>query len=257
MSSKQTRVLAVQLIISRTQGENMNTPNPIPTYKISDLATDERPRERLQKLGPQVLSTAELLAIILRVGVRGENAIQLGQRLLIDFNGLAGIHRAPFEFLCSQRGIGEAKAAQLKAAIELGHRLRNEDPEKKRVISSPADAAELVSHEMSALEQEHLRVINLDIRNHVIEVVEVYKGSVSSSQVHIGELFKPAIRKNASGIIVVHNHPSGDPSPSPDDIAVTRAIVQAGKLLSIEVLDHIVIGQKGWVSLKEKGLGFG
>ena len=122
--------------------------------------------------------------------------------------------------------------------------------------SSPADAAALVSYEMSALEQEHLRVMLLDRRNRVLETVEVYKGSVNSSQVRVGEIFKEAIRKNASCIVIIHNHPSGDPTPSPDDVAVTRAIVQAGKLLDVDVLDHLVIGQGKWVSLKERGLGF-
>jgi DNA repair protein RadC len=227
-----------------------------PVYRITDLAIDERPRERLAHLGPQALATAELLAILLRVGVPGENAVQLGQRLLNEFKGLSGLHRAPFEELCQQHGIGEAKAAQIKAAIELGGRLRLEAPEERPSVNSPADAAALVAYEMSALEQEHLRVILLDVRNRVLEIVEIYKGSVNSSQVHVGEIFKPAIRRNAPSLIVVHNHPSGDPTPSPDDVAVTRAIAQAGKLLDVEVLDHVVIGQGRWVSLKERGLGF-
>jgi len=227
-----------------------------PIYRITDLATDERPRERLAQLGPQALSTAELLAILLRVGVTGENAVQVGQRLLGEFKGLAGLHRAPFEELCNQHGIGKAKAAQIKAAIELGRRLALESPDERPTVNSPADAAALVAYEMSALEQEHLRLILLDTRNRVLDIVEVYKGSVNSSQVHVGELFKPAIRRNASALIVVHNHPSGDPTPSPDDVAVTRAIIQAGKLLDVDVLDHMVIGQGRWVSLKERGLGF-
>ena len=227
-----------------------------PVYRITDLAADERPRERLASLGPQALANSELLAILLRVGVTGENAVQVGQRLLNTFTGLAGLHRAPFDELCNQRGIGAAKAAQIKAAIELGRRLALEAPEERATINSPADAAALVQYEMSALEQEHLRVILLDTRNHVLDIVEIYKGSVNSSQVHVGELFKAAIRRNASALIVVHNHPSGDPTPSPDDVAVTRAIIQAGKLLDVEVLDHMVIGQGRWVSLKERGLGF-
>jgi DNA repair protein RadC len=228
----------------------------IPVYRITDLPADERPRERLARLGPQVLSTAELLAILLRVGVPGENAVQVGQRLLSRFKNLAGLQRAPFEELCDQHGIGEAKAAQIKAAIEMGNRLRVETPDERPTVNSPADAAALVAYEMSALEQEHLRVILLDTRNGVLDIVEVYKGSVNSSQVHVGELFKAAIRRNAAALIVVHNHPSGDPTPSPDDVAVTRAIVQAGRLLDVDVLDHMVIGQGRWVSLKERGLGF-
>jgi DNA repair protein RadC len=183
--------------------------------------------------------------------------VQVAQRLLNKFGGLTGLHRAPFNELTEQHGLGDAKAAQIKAAIELGRRLILENPEERPSINSPADAAALVQYEMSALEQEHLRVILLDRRNRVLETVELYKGSVSSSQVRVGEVFKEAVRKNASAVIVVHNHPSGDPTPSPDDVAVTRAIVQAGKLMDIDVLDHLVIGQGRWVSLKERGLGFG
>ena len=228
-----------------------------PVYRIMDLHESDRPRERLAALGPQALTNAELLAILLRVGVRGESAVTVGQRLLNKFGGLSGLHRAPFADIKKQHGLGEAKASQIKAAIELGRRLTLESPNERPAINSPADAAALVQYEMSALEQEHLRVMLLDRRNRVLETVEVYKGSVNSSQVRVGELFKEAIRTNASAVIVIHNHPSGDPTPSPDDVAVTRAIVQAGKLLDVDVLDHLVIGQGKWVSLKERGLGFG
>lgn len=228
-----------------------------PTYRITDLAEAERPRERLARLGPQSLSNSELLAILLRTGVRGENAVQVGQRLLQQSGGLAGLHRADFQEVCAQHGIGPAKAAQIKAAIELGNRLRLEAPDERPAVHSPADAAVLVQYEMSALEQEELRVLLLDIRNRVLGSETVYRGSISSSQVRVGELFRAAIRRNAASIIVIHNHPSGDPTPSPDDVAITRAMVQAGKLLDIEVLDHIVIGQGRFVSLKDRGLGFG
>jgi DNA repair protein RadC len=230
--------------------------NAAPIYRIRDLHESDRPRERLAALGPQALSNAELMAILLRVGVTGESAVHVGQRLLNKFGGLTGLHRAPLADIKKQHGLGDAKAAQIKAAIELGRRLTLEAPEERPSINSPADAAALVSYEMSALEQEHLRVILLDRRNRVLETVEVYKGSVNSSQVRIGEVFKEAVRKNASAVVVIHNHPSGDPTPSPDDVAVTRAIVQAGKLLDVEVLDHLIIGQGKWVSLKERGLGF-
>jgi DNA repair protein RadC len=227
-------------------------------YRIADLAVSDRPRERLARLGAQSLTTAELLAILLRTGVRGENAVQVGQRLWNTCKGLTGIQRLSFEELCNQHGIGKAKAAQIKAALELGNRLRREgDSGALPVISSPQDAADLVSFEMEALEQEHLLLLILDTRNHMLDKVEVYKGSVNSSQVNVGEIFKHAIRRAAPAIIVVHNHPSGDPTPSPDDVAVTRAIFQAGRLLDIDVLDHIIIGRGRWVSLKERGLGFG
>jgi len=227
------------------------------SYRITDLAESERPRERLARLGPQALSTAELMGILLRVGVSGENAVQVGQRLLNTFGGISGLHRADFDEVCNQRGIGQAKAAQIKAALELGYRLSIESPEDRKAIHSPQDAADLVKYEMSVLEQEELWVMLLDTRNRVLRIDTIYRGSLNSSQVRVGELYKNAIRRAAAAIIVVHNHPSGDPTPSPDDVAVTRAIVQAGKLLDIEVLDHLIIGSGQYVSLKERGLGFG
>ena len=201
------------------------------SQRMTELDLSERPRERLASLGTQALSNAELLAILLRTGVSGENSIQVGQRLLQTFGGLSGLQRVSFEEVVNQHGMGEAKAAQIKAAIEIGRRLSVETPQERPIINSPADAAALIQYEMSALEQEHLRVLLLDTRNHVLDIVEVYKGSVNSSQVRVGELFKAAVRRNAPAIIIAHNHPSGDPTPSPDDVAVTRAIVQAGKLI--------------------------
>ncbi len=225
-------------------------------YTIKDMNEEERPRERLAKLGPQSLSTAELLAILLRVGVVGETSVQMGQRLLQTFGGITGLHRASFDELSSQKGVKLAKAAQIKAAIELGRRLVLESPEDKPVVHSPADAAAMVQYEMSALQQEELRVMLLDTRNRVQFIETVYRGSVNSSQVRIAEVFKAAIRRNATNLIVIHNHPSGDPTPSPDDVAITRAITQAGELLDVKLLDHIIIGSGRFVSLKERGLGF-
>ena len=226
-------------------------------YRIMDLDEDERPRERLARLGAQALSSAELLAILLRVGRRGENAVQMGQRVLQTFGGLGGLHRATYAEVEQIQGLGEAKATAIKAAIELGRRLSLEAPDERPNIGSPADAAGLVQYEMQALEKEHLRVILLDTRNNVMEIVEIYRGSLNASVVRVGEVFTPAVRRNAASILVVHNHPSGDPTPSPEDITLTRALVQAGKILNIEVLDHLVIGYGKYVSLKERGLGFG
>jgi DNA repair protein RadC len=225
-------------------------------YTIKDMDEEERPRERLAKLGPQSLTTAELLAILLRVGVVGETSVQVGQRLLQTFGGIAGLHRASFAELSNQKGVKLAKAAQIKAAIELGRRLVQESPEERPSVHSPADAAELVQYEMSALEQEELRVVLLDTRNHLLHIETVYRGSVNSSQVRIAEIFKAAIRRNAPSLIVIHNHPSGDPTPSPDDVAITRLIMQAGEILDVKLLDHIIIGNGRFVSLKERGLGF-
>jgi DNA repair protein RadC len=226
------------------------------TYRITDMAASERPRERLARLGAESLTTPELLAILLRVGVAGENVLELASRLLQDYHGITGLHRAPFAQVCQEHGIGQAKAAQIKAALELGHRLRVESPDELPTIHSPGDAADLVMFRMGALEQEELDVILLDVRNHVVHIEPIYRGSVSSSQVRVGEVFKEAVRRNAVSIIVVHNHPSGDPTPSPDDVVITRQIVAAGKLLDIQVLDHLVIGMNRWISLKERGLGF-
>ena len=227
------------------------------TYRITDLSEDERPRERLEHNGPEALSKAELLAILLRVGVTGMNSVQLGQRILDELGGLAGIQRATFVQVCGIKGVGRAKAAQIKAAIELGIRLKKENPDLSAAISSPEDAAELVRYEMQALDQEHLWVILLDTRNRKIEVDKVYKGSLNASMVRVGELFKKALQRSAAGIILAHNHPSGDPTPSPEDAALTRAAIQAGKLLDVEVIDHLVIGRNSYISMKEKGLGFG
>jgi len=226
------------------------------TYRITDLDTAERPRERLEKLGAQALNQSELLAILLRVGIPGENAIHLAQRILRESGGLRGLHTASFQEVCQQKGIGPAKAAQIKAAIELGRRLNQLDPEQRPSIQSPDDVAALVSYEMSALPQEHLWVLNLNTKNQVININKLYKGSLNASMVRIGELFKDAIQRNAAAIILVHNHPSGDPMPSPEDIRLTRTAIEAGKLLDIKVLDHLVIGDGRYISLSQKKLAF-
>ena len=226
-------------------------------YRITDLSADERPRERLEKSGPEALSKAELLAILLRVGVTGLNSVQLAQKILDDLGGLAGIQRASFAQVCGIKGVGPAKAAQLKAAIELGIRLKKENPDLSGAISSPEDAAELVRYEMQGLVQENLWVILLDTRNRKLAVEKVYVGSLNVTMVRVGELFRAALQRSAAAIILAHNHPSGDATPSPEDAALTRSAVEAGKLLDVEVLDHLVIGHNCYVSMKEKHLGFG
>ena len=230
--------------------------NKKPTYRIADMLTEDRPRERLAEIGPQALSTAELLAILLRVGVKGINAVQLGNTILHSFGGLHGIHRASFQDICNITGVGPAKAAQIKAAIELGHRLNLEAHDNKISVNSPKDAASLVQYPMSALDQEQLWVIILDTKNQVLFIEKLYKGSLNASTVRIGELFRAAIQRNGASIILAHNHPSGDPSPSPEDISLTKAVIEAGKLLDIELLDHLIIGSGKHISLKEKRLGF-
>lgn len=223
---------------------------------IRDMPQDERPRERLMRLGARVLSNAELLAIMMRTGVGGENVLRLADRLLARFEGLPGIARASLAELRTVNGIGPAKAVEIKAALELGRRLMASAPEERPRVTSPADAANLLMSEMMLLEQEELRVILLDTRNHVLRVKTVYKGSLNTSVVRVAELFRAAIKDNAAALIVAHNHPSGDPSPSPEDVHVTREIRKAGALLDIDLLDHIVIGRQRYVSLKERGLGF-
>jgi DNA repair protein RadC len=223
---------------------------------IKDLPSSERPRERLLHYGAGALSTGELLAIILRTGTQNENVIQLSHRLLVTFDSLAGLAQASTAELVSAKGLGPAKVAQLRAALELGRRMLVQSPEERPQIRSPADAANLLLSEMSLLEQEHLRVILLDTKNRVLDTPTIYMGSLNTSLIRVGELFREAIRANCASLIVVHNHPSGDPTPSPEDVAVTRQIVEAGKLLDVEVLDHLILGRGRFVSLKERGLGF-
>jgi DNA repair protein RadC len=230
----------------------MATQPTFPTYELSQakrLPISEKPATRAMA-DVAHCSNAELLAVL----IGGSLQIEAASDLLTRFGSLQAIHHAhPFEMTVN--GVGDATATRIKAALELGKRMTMEKPERP-VINSPADAAALVM-DMGLLEHEHLKVIVLDRRNKVMDIVEIYRGSVSSSQIRIAEVFRPAIRMNASSIIPVHNHPSGDKIPSPDDVAVTRAIVQAGKLLDIETLDHLIICTGGsWTSLKERGLGF-
>jgi DNA repair protein RadC len=224
---------------------------------IHDMPTGERPRERLLHYGAEALSTSEVIAILLRTGSKGENVLDLSTRLLVEFGGLGGLARATFSELSAIKGVGEAKAAQLKAGLEIGRRLLIASPSERPQITSPADAANLLMLEMGHLEQEHLRVLLLDTKNQVLASPIVYKGNVNTSVIRIAELFRAAIRHNSTALIMAHNHPSGDPTPSPEDVRVTRQIIDAGNMLDIEVLDHLIIGQGRYVSLKERGLGFG
>jgi DNA repair protein RadC len=223
---------------------------------IHDLPNGERPRERLRTVGPNALSTAELLAIILRVGSNGENVVQLASRLLKDHGGLVGLAQASIGQLCQVHGLGEAKAAQLKAALELGQRLLGSSPADRPTVTSAKEVVRLLGGEMTFLEQEHLKLILLNTRNQVIDVADIYKGNINTAIVKMGELFRPAIRQASPAVIVVHNHPSGDPAPSDADIAMTRQVIEAGRMLDIEVLDHVVLAERGHVSLRERGLAF-
>ena len=235
----------------------MNTPllqvnTPYDQPKLKSMPLREQPAYRVTQ-NAHACNLTELMAAV----IGGVKQIEIAQDLMIHFNNdIRRLYQAHPVELAKVKGINQATAVRIKAALNLGLRL-NIPNEERPTINSPADAAALVQYEMALLEKEHLRVLLLDQRNHVLEIVEVYVGSVNSSQVRIAEIFKPAIARMAPAIIVVHSHPSGDPTPSPDDVAVTRAIVQAGKLLDISCLDHLVIGHGNkWVSLKERGLGF-
>lgn len=228
-------------------------PSAQPSRLIRELPLCEQPLQRLYQVGAQAISSAELIAAVLQ----NANGLEIGHQLLTVVEGQ--LHRLPRltrPQLKQVRGIGDAQAARLQAALELGRRVLQAETGDRPSVSSPADAANLLLYEMMNLEQEHLRVILLDTRNRVLGTPTIYIGSLNTSVVRVGELFRPAITHAAAAIIVVHNHPSGDPSPSPEDISTTRRIKQVGDLMDISLLDHIIIGRGRWVSLKERGLGF-
>lgn len=230
---------------------SFDVPSRYEQPQLKNLPLREQPAYRVSQ-NVNACNLTELLAAV----IGGQRQIEISQALLARFEGdIRRLYLAHPAELAKVKGISQATAVRIKAALNLGLRL-NLPPEERPAINSPADAAALVQYDMSLLEKEHLRVLLLDRRNRVQEIEEVYQGSVNSSQIRVGEVFRAAIRQLASAIVVVHNHPSGDPTPSPDDVAVTRAIVQAGKLLDVECLDHLIIGQGRWVSLKERGLGF-
>ncbi|MAT96388.1 MAG: hypothetical protein CL608_04525 [Anaerolineaceae bacterium] len=227
-------------------------------YHISmrDMPADSRPRERLAQLGERALSTAELLAITIRTGDGEGNNLHLAEKVLSSFNGLPGIARASITELTSLKGIGRVKAIEIKAALEFGRRLAVTTPEERPTITSPADAANLVMAEMRFYEQEHFRAMLLDTRNSVLSIPTIHIGTINSINVRPADTFRVALKENAHSLILLHNHPSEDPSPSPEDVSTTRTFIQAGKLLDIEVLDHIVVGGNRFVSLKERQLAF-
>jgi DNA repair protein RadC len=223
---------------------------------VKELLPEDRPRERLLTVGAGALSNHELLAILIGSGTSRLKVLQVAQLLLIRFQGLSGLARASVSDLRQVPGIGDARAAELKACLELGRRLLTSPDLDRPVIRCPGDAANLML-DMSLLEQECLRVMLLNTKNHVMGTREVYRGSLNCSLIRVGELFKDAVRENCAALILVHNHPSGDPSPSRDDIQVTRQAVEAGKLLDVQLLDHLIIGRGDrWISMKERALGF-
>jgi DNA repair protein RadC len=230
------------------------------TYLIREMPEGERPRERLKLRGAAALGDAELVAILLRTGMKGISAVQLSHQILREFGSLEGLARAPLEGVAKIKGVGETKAIQLKAAFELARRLSESSRGKQRIVSSPEDAAAVMREDMRSLDREEFRVLLLNTKNALIKKCEVSRGSLNASIVEPREVFKDAIAASAASMILVHNHPSGDPTPSSEDIAVTKRLVKAGDLLNIAVLDHIILGHRttkrdqDFVSLKELGL---
>lgn len=222
--------------------------------KIKELPPDLRPRERMLEAGPGSLSNAELLAILLRTGNNEESALQMAHRLLTNKGGLRFLGEAQLRELMSIKGVGLAKASQIKAAVELGRRIVALKGDSRTVVKSPGDVAALVMDEMRFLDREHFQILCLNTKNHVTARETVSIGGLDSSLVHPREVFKNPIKWSAAAIILIHNHPSGDPSPSKEDVAVTTRLVEAGRILGIGVLDHIIIGDDRYCSLKEKGL---
>ena len=224
--------------------------------RIRELPASERPRERLALRGAAGLSAAELVAIVWGSGAAGRSAIELAADALARHDGLPGLARATDAELAGLTGIGPARSAQLAAAFELGRRAVSDWPSGRWIVRSPRDVAERLLVQMAMLEREELRIVILNTKNVVQRVTTAYVGNVSASLVRIGELFRDAVRLDATGIVLVHNHPSGDPTPSPEDLHLTAEAVAAGRLLDVDVLDHLVIARDTWVSLRDHGLSF-
>ena len=228
-----------------------------PRPRLAEMPKSDRPRERLRALGAPNLTTLELLAILVSSGTPKAHVLHVAENLVKNFQGLQGIYKANLTELQRIQGIGEVRAIQLKAALELGQRLTQQlHPEDRPSVTSPDDIWRLVGPEMALLEQEELRLVMLNTRNEVLRLQLLYRGSVNTAQVRVAEIMRAAIRENATAIVLVHNHPSGDNSPSEQDLGMTRQVYDAGRLLDIQVLDHIIIAQRGPFSMKERGLGF-
>ncbi len=224
------------------------------TVAIREIPSNERPRERLLRHGPSALSTAELLAIQLRTGTKERSAIGLAEQLLSAFQGMRGVAAASVEELMGVKGVGEVKAVEISASVEFGKRLAVLGADTLPVISSPQDVANLLMPELRDQKKEHLKTLLLDSKNRVLKMCTVTIGILDSSLVHPREVFKDAIIASAASIIVVHNHPSGDPTPSPEDNRVTKRLFDAGKIIGIDLLDHIILGDNRWISLKQSGV---
>ncbi len=219
---------------------------------LSLLRSYQHPAARLFAQGSAALSNIELLAAILRTGTNSESAVHLATRILTQFNGLGGLAQASAEELQGVRDLGSDKIAQIAAALELGRRISGTRPEDRPVITSAADAALYIA-DMAALDQEHVRVILLDSARRVTAVPTLYIGTLNASVLRVSEVFREAITRNSPALILAHNHPSGDPTPSPEDVELTRTLASAGRLLDITLVDHVIIGRGSWVSLRDQG----
>lgn len=220
---------------------------------IRDVNIADRPRERLLRQGAKSLSNQELLAILLRTGTKEESVLVLANRVLSTFERLHHLKHATIEEMVAIKGIGEVKAIQILAAIELGRRLSQKQNDDKYTVRSPQDAAAYLMPDMTSLSQEHFVVLFLDVKNQIIHKKTIFIGGLNASIVHPREIFREAVKRSAASIICAHNHPSGVPTPSPEDIEVTKRIQEAGFIIGIELLDHVIIGDHQFISLKEKG----
>lgn len=223
---------------------------------MKELPEEERPREKLRLRGPGALSNAELVAILLNTGTKDEPVTMLAQRIIAESGSLRGLMRRDLDSLLTVHGLGPAKAIKLLASIELGKRIAQITPEERAQIRGPEDLAVLFQPMMVALEHEELRVAVLDTKHRLARVVTVYQGSVNSAQVRVAEVFREAVRANSPAIAIAHNHPSGDPTPSSADVSLTAELARAATLLDIDLIDHLIIGDGRWVSLRRLGLGF-
>jgi len=220
---------------------------------IRDVHIADRPRERLIRQGAGSLSNQELIAILLRTGTKQESVLVLANRILSSFDKIQDLKDATIEELMLVKGVGKAKAVQILAAAEIGKRMYRKHSEGRYTIRSPEDAAAYLMTDMASLNQEHFVVLFLNVKNEVLHKQTIFIGSLNSSIVHPREIFREAVKRSAASIIVAHNHPSGNPSPSPEDIEVTKRLIEAGSIMGIEVLDHVIIGDHQFLSLKEKG----
>lgn len=224
-------------------------------YTIKELPMTERPREKLYINGAEALSNEELIAIIIRTGNKNDSAIDLARKILSrDNRGLISLRDTTLQELMEIKGVGECKAAQILAAIELGKRINYKDALNKVKINEPTTIANLYMDEMRYLQKEHFKVLLLDTKNQIIVTEEISVGTLNASIVHPRDVFKVAIKRNANSIILIHNHPSGDPTPSNEDINITNRLIDGGNLIGIKVLDHIIIGDNRYISFKEKNL---